>query len=787
MDGIPLDRFALDGIALDRIPLDGIALDGKSLDGIALDGIALDRIALDRHGVGREPMDRVTLDGSRLDRVALDGVALDRIPLDRIPLDRIPLDRKSLDRKSLDREPMDGRLVERSGLELNEAADPPSADRSVGARVALLIAFQIALAGGFGYLAHRAGQPIGRPAMILAFAGAFSAAGAFNMRLEFRRHQFTFTLSEAVLTASFFALGPLGVATAAAVGEGISLGVQRVAPLKTVYNVGNRLASATVAAVAFQTFGRTSPDDAGAWAAAIGAALLFGFIDTIFTSAVVATVERSAFDDVLVSSASTAALTTVAGSPLGVIALGLSQHGMFVPLLLVPLVGAVMLNSRHAAAQRDEHLRFERLHEASSRTAHLVDLDAALRLLATEANGLATGLGAICCTIGTNGQWLGITVDDTGVRETPPEVVGEVLALVSIGDAREIDVDASTRALTATIPSAASVVVAGTPSVQAGPIALAVLREGRPDVGASTRAQTLSAFANHASLTVANALLYAELQSALARQIDLNRQKGDFVAAVSHELRTPLAVMVAATHTLRELSDRIPEDQRIELLDGSIEQGARLQRLIDELLVVAAAEHHRPEVVPSDTEVEITPLVVELDQEMRATTGGRLQVRVDPSATCVFADAARLRQILVNLLDNASKYAPTGSIELNVDAVGDAIAFAVIDHGPGIPTDEAERVFEQFVQLDQSSTRRQGGTGLGLYLCRQLAGMLRGTLRLDRTPGGGATFTLTVPTRRRQPESGEHDATDRPSPRFAGIRARPAEFGTRDRIPPIAS
>jgi signal transduction histidine kinase len=74
--------------------------------------------------------------------------------------------------------------------------------------------------------------------------------------------------------------------------------------------------------------------------------------------------------------------------------------------------------------------------------------------------------------------------------------------------------------------------------------------------------------------------------------------------------------------------------------------------------------------------------------------------------------------------------------------------FSVVDHGPGIPLADRARVFEQFVQLDQSSTRRQGGTGLGLHLCRQLAQLIDGEMDLRETPGGGCTFTLTVPAGR---------------------------------------
>jgi signal transduction histidine kinase len=687
-----------------------------------------------------------------------------------------------VDRDPVDRQPLDGRVVERSGLGL-DAPTPTRrlrASRRIGLRVAPLIAAELGLAAIFAILSRHAGHLIGHPLPLALYTAGFAGAGAFNMRLEFRRHQFTFTLAEAVLTASFFSLGPIGVGIAAAVGEGLSLGFQRVSPLKTSYNIGNRLASAIVAGVTFEAIGHTGAGDAAAWGAAIAAALCFSCVDTFFTAAALATVERTRLGSVVMRSAPTAALTTLAGAPLGVITMTLARQSLFAPLLLLPIVIAVMLNSRHAAAQRDEHLRFERLHDASARTAHVVGLDDALHLLAVEAKGLAMGLGAICCTTDATGEWIGARVDDRdGSHPAAPALIRELLFIASENDGREVLLGPGTPTLNAVVDGAATVVIARVSPEQAAPIAIAVLREGQPDIGASTRVKTLTAFAHHASLTTANARLYAELELALARQIDLNRQKGDFVAAVSHELRTPLAVMLAATHTLRKLADRIPENKRLELLDTSIEQGNRLQRLIDELLLVAAAEHEEATVIECETDV--VDLAAEIERETRPTTAGRLRVTSNGPGCRAIAEPARLRQIVLNLVDNASKYAPDGPIELHVSSDEGAVHLALVDHGPGIPESDRARVFEQFVQLDQSSTRRQGGTGLGLYLCRQLATLLNGTLILEPTPGGGCCFTLTIPAAPPAEPAPSTPPTPPPTPaveppRFESVRTRPAEF-----------
>lgn len=135
-------------------------------------------------------------------------------------------------------------------------------------------------------------------------------------------------------------------------------------------------------------------------------------------------------------------------------------------------------------------------------------------------------------------------------------------------------------------------------------------------------------------------------------------------------------------------------------------------------------------------------------------------------------DPAKVRRIVFNLVENAAKYATEGAIVLDATVRAHTLAIVVRDHGPGIPSEARERAFERFVQLDQSATRTQGGTGLGLYLCRQLAELLGGELTLDDPPGGGCRFTLQVPTRPATVAD-----VDRKAVRTSGVRARPRSAG----------
>ena len=303
---------------------------------------------------------------------------------------------------------------------------------------------------------------------------------------------------------------------------------------------------------------------------------------------------------------------------------------------------------------------------------------------------------------------------------------------------------------------------------------LLIVRDGTTNPTAKSRVETIETFAYQAALVVSNALLHEERALALARQIDLNRQKSDFVAAVSHELRTPLGVMLGSVRTLERLDGRMTDVQRQQLFDMTVDQGGRLQRLIDELLLVAAAEHSTVQL--ESAEFELDELLASIVSTVSEPIREHVQWNAEPGS--VVTDRSTLERIMLNLVENAGKYAPDSAIELLAGRTNDVVEFRVVDHGPGIPPEDRERVFERFVQLDQSSTRRQGGTGLGLHLCRQLTELIDGELGLDETPGGGCTFTLRVPGHVAAVAPAEPPAPAPPQS-FAGVRTRPAGFDHR--------
>jgi signal transduction histidine kinase len=161
--------------------------------------------------------------------------------------------------------------------------------------------------------------------------------------------------------------------------------------------------------------------------------------------------------------------------------------------------------------------------------------------------------------------------------------------------------------------------------------------------------------------------------------------------------------------------------------------------LIDDLLVVSRIDRGA---IP----VHLEPInVMKVLQEVNRVASVEPSLTVDPEDLTVEADQDHLTRILINLVENAAKYASESAVEMFAWVQSGRVMIAVVDHGPGIPQDQQERVFERFTQIDQSDTRARGGTGLGLSIVRSLSEVMHGTVRVEETEGGGATFVVELP------------------------------------------
>jgi len=593
------------------------------------------------------------------------------------------------------------------------------------------------------------GRPAGLHAgEVMAFAAAFALAGLLPLQVEVGRHAVTVTLTEAVLVVACFRLDPAAGVAAAVVGEAVACLTHRQGPLKIVFNLA-AAAGATALAVSVHDAVAPGGDTAspGAWAAVALAVTAYALANHSSTSVVLAVVEGRTIGSVFAGALVPALSATAVSLSIGLVGVLLFELAPAAPILLAPIVGAALVAVRRVATQQSEHLRFTRLYEASRRSAILQSFDVGLASLASESRRLVAGSVAVCAAPGADGSWRAMVVDGGGAHPAGPAVVDAVRALAAAGPAREINGSELPATIGGLVPSASSVVVAAAatgPDDHAGAV-LAVARDIEPDGSGSERAQVLAAFAAHAGLVAANARLLEEVEEALRHQVDLNRQKEEFVSVVSHELRTPLTVMLGALSTMRRLGDGLDPSRAAKLSTMAESHALRLRRLIEDLLLAGSIEHPGGNV--DRQAIDAGTFVDEIVADLATSLPSPLHAlpKPDGDLRCL-ADPARLRQLVAHLVDNAAKYGAGSSIEVAVGrGPSGVVQVAVIDHGPGIPAGDRERVFERFVQLDSSATRSAGGTGLGLYVCRKLAESQDGTITLTDTPGGGCTFTVELP------------------------------------------
>jgi len=231
-----------------------------------------------------------------------------------------------------------------------------------------------------------------------------------------------------------------------------------------------------------------------------------------------------------------------------------------------------------------------------------------------------------------------------------------------------------------------------------------------------------------------------EAQADMTRRLEeVAKMKSDFVSTVSHELRSPLTSIIGSLDTVNrpELQPSEPTSQ--ELLLSARRQAGRLQRLIEDLLVVSRIDRGAIPVHPESIALK------EMFAEVNRVVSIEPAITVDPEDTMVEADRDHLSRILINVIENASKYAPDSPVEMFAWQNGGNAVIAIVDHGPGIPEEDRERIFDRFTQLDQSDTRSKGGTGLGLSIVQSLTQVMRGSIRIEDTEGGGATFVIELP------------------------------------------
>ncbi len=235
----------------------------------------------------------------------------------------------------------------------------------------------------------------------------------------------------------------------------------------------------------------------------------------------------------------------------------------------------------------------------------------------------------------------------------------------------------------------------------------------------------------------------------IAAERALERTRSEFVATASHELRTPVTTIFGAARTLQQRGQDLSGRQRERLMELIEHEAQRLTEVVDQILVSSQLDRG---------EFSLTEGLCDLPQlcrdviaaaSTRRPESGIISLLVPNEIEPISCDPARLRQVLVNLVENALKYSPPRTpVAIHVDDAPDRVHIAVSDEGPGIPAADQDRIFEKFYRLDPEMSRGVGGSGLGLYISRQLVERMGGSLNVESAVGSGSTFTIELPRER---------------------------------------
>jgi two-component system, OmpR family, phosphate regulon sensor histidine kinase PhoR len=247
-------------------------------------------------------------------------------------------------------------------------------------------------------------------------------------------------------------------------------------------------------------------------------------------------------------------------------------------------------------------------------------------------------------------------------------------------------------------------------------------------------------------VTFSDGIVYAF--RSLTEERALEELKGEFIATVSHELRTPLAAIYGSAQTLLREDISLGEPDKKRLLDVIAQESERLSRIADDILY--ASNLDSGQFVLGEKRIDLRALAQDVVEEMRACFATREDISLELSTPAaldsVAGDPDKLRQVLINLIDNAVKYSPDGGrVEVAIQPREGGVRISVQDEGIGIAALEQRRIFGKFYRVDPGLTRGVGGTGLGLYICRELVRRMEGRLSVSSEEGKGSTFAVDLP------------------------------------------
>ncbi len=579
------------------------------------------------------------------------------------------------------------------------------------------------------------------------------------VHLQFRRDAYSFSLAEIPLVLGLFFAGPRHLLLGQLIGAAFALAVhRRQSLLKLIFNVSHYCFAACLSATMFYalvpTYEALRPSR---WIVTFVAAFITFLVSLLMVVLAISLSEGRLDLETLPQGLKYGSVVTTANASLALIGVAVLATRSEAAFLLVVPAGLLFLSYRGYVSQREQRESVELLYE-STRLAHRsLQRESAITALCTQARKMFRA------------EIASITLFPTEEGKPAQRTTlgpGETLRLME-----EVDLQPN-EGVWARVASEAQAIVIPRPiqnqrlkeHFQArgihkdamvapllgdeGVVGTILVGDRLGDVSTfdSEDLKLFETLANHASVSLENAGLVDRLKESLAHLTEMNHLKDDFVAAVSHELRTPLTSIQGYVKTLlRPEVDFEPAQQR-SFLEAVDRQSERLRNLIEDLLAVSRLESE--EMSASASAVSLPQVAARVIEEV----GGRaelhpLDLRFEPNLPPIHSDEGKIHQIILNLVDNAFKYSPDGApVTLLGKVEGEGVTISVIDNGEGIPQDAQRRIFDRFYQVDQSSTRKVGGTGLGLYICRRLGEAIGGRVWLERSGPEGSVFSVWLPS-----------------------------------------
>jgi signal transduction histidine kinase/DNA-binding response OmpR family regulator len=280
-------------------------------------------------------------------------------------------------------------------------------------------------------------------------------------------------------------------------------------------------------------------------------------------------------------------------------------------------------------------------------------------------------------------------------------------------------------------------------------VGLLVVRRRSPGLFPQNTVDLIKTFAAQSVLAIQNARLFHEIEEK-GRELEVASQhKSQFLANMSHELRTPLNAIIGYSEILQEDVSDLGQDNLVPDLKKIEGAGRHLLGLINDILDLSKIEAGKMDIFLED--VELVPLLEEvraLIVPLAEKNGNTLELRLAEGLGIIRTDRTKLKQSLLNILSNGSKFTENGRLTLVAERFDDEhpiVRFAISDTGIGMTEEQLGRLFQAFTQAESSTTKKYGGTGLGLAISRRFCQLLGGDITVTSRPGEGSTFTIVLP------------------------------------------